>query len=188
MPTRTEAYIARSTSLSLEPVTYPDPAPTEVLVDIVAASLCHSDVRASQGTFHMKPPLILGHEGAGYIRSVGSEVSYVKPGDAVILSFASCGSCWRCGVGREPYCERLFLLNFLGEREGEGLQGEIVDGSGEGVKGLFFGQSSLSRVALVRERSCVKVEGEVGREDLRRFASLGCGVQTGAGAILYVSL
>ncbi|KAK1074326.1 hypothetical protein LTR12_002182 [Friedmanniomyces endolithicus] len=187
MPTKTEAYIARTTSLKLEPVTYPDPAPTEILVDIVAASLCHSDVRASQGTFHMKPPLILGHEGAGYVRSIGSGVTYVKPGDAVILSFASCGSCRRCEAGREPYCERLFPLNFLGEREGEGLQEEIVDGRGEGVKGLFFGQSSLSRVALVRERSCVKVEGEVGREDLRRFASLGCGVQTGAGAIFNIA-
>ncbi|TKA41041.1 hypothetical protein B0A55_13677, partial [Friedmanniomyces simplex] len=77
MPTTTEAYIARppSSSLHLEPVTYPDLAPHELLVDILAASVCHSDVRAAQGTFHMKPPLILGHEGAGYVREIGSGVT-----------------------------------------------------------------------------------------------------------------
>ncbi|KAK5680977.1 hypothetical protein LTS10_006737 [Elasticomyces elasticus] len=185
MPTHTSAWVARSSSLKLEQITYADLAADEVLVDIVAASVCHSDVRAAQGVFHMKPPLILGHEGSGYVRQIGSGVDYVKAGDAVILAFTSCGECRRCRVGREPYCDRMYELNFTGRRD-DGVQ-PVTDGRGESVNGLFFGQSSMSRVALVRERSCVKVEGDVGKEELRLFASLGCGVQTGAGAILNIA-
>ncbi|KAK3655640.1 hypothetical protein LTR56_003289 [Elasticomyces elasticus] len=185
MPTNTEAWVARADSLKLEQVTYADLAADEVLVDIVAASVCHSDVRAAQGVFHMKPPLILGHEGSGYVRQIGSGVNYVKTGDAVILAFTSCGDCRRCREGREPYCDRMYELNFTGRRD-DGAQ-PVTDGRGESVNGLFFGQSSMSRVALVRERSCVKVEGDVGKDELRVFASLGCGVQTGAGAILNIA-
>ncbi|KAK3070369.1 hypothetical protein LTR53_010567 [Teratosphaeriaceae sp. CCFEE 6253] len=184
--TTTEAWVARPESLlALETVHYAPLAADEVLVDIVAASVCHSDVRAAQGIFHMKPPMILGHEGSGYVREVGSGVEYVQPGDAVILAFTSCGSCRRCEVGKEPYCDRMFELNFTGRRDDGG---EVVsDGQGKGVNGLFFGQSSMSRIALVKERSCVKVDGEVDRGDLKLFASLGCGVQTGAGAIMNIA-
>lgn len=187
MPTTTEAYVARPSSLQLENVTYADPASTELLVDVVAASLCHSDVKAAQGTFHVARPLILGHEAAGYVKAVGSAVTYVKPGDAVVLAYAHCGRCRRCLGGRQPYCEGMFGLNFGGRRGG--VDGEVVvrDAKGEGLGGLFFGQSSMSRVALVQENSCVKIEG-CSREELVRFASLGCGIQTGAGAILWVWL
>ena len=180
MPTTTEAYVARPGSLKLKKVHYADPAAHECLIDIVAASICHSDVKAAEGVFHMKPPMIIGHEAAGYVKSVGSGVTYVKPGDAVILAYASCGMCRRCLGGKQPYCERMFGLNFGGKRaDGSGV---VKDDRGEEVHGLFFGQSSMGRVALVNENSCVKVECT--REELELFASLGCGVQTGAGAIL----
>ena len=184
-PATTEAYVARPNSLKLETVKYAELGPDELLVDIVAASICHSDVRAAQGNFHLKPPLILGHEGAGYVREIGSAVTYVKPGDAVVLAFASCGECRRCKVGKNPYCERMWEMNFTGKRsDGHAV---VSDAEGKDISGLFFGQSSMSKIALVREGSCVKVEGLVGgREDLAIGASLGCGVQTGAGAILYV--
>ncbi|GAB1729545.1 hypothetical protein NU195Hw_g180t1 [Hortaea werneckii] len=184
MSIRTEAYVARSDSLKLEEVEYLEPEGHELLVDIVAASLCHSDVKAAQGSFHMKPPMILGHEAAGYVRAIGKSVSYVKPGDAVVLAYAHCGQCRRCLSGRQPYCENMFALNFGG---GRGSHGGLVvrDANGERLNGMFFGQSSMSRIALVRESSCVKVE--CSREELQKFASLGCGVQTGAGAILNVT-
>lgn len=177
----TEAYVARQDSLQLEKVQYAEPAGNEVLVDIVAASLCHSDVKAAQGQFHMKPPMIIGHEAAGYVKSVGTAVTYVKPGDAVVLAYAHCGHCRRCLSGRQPYCQNMGELNFGGRRSGSG---DVVvrDANGEDLNGMFFGQSSMSRVALVQESSCVKVRCT--REDLQKFASLGCGVQTGAGAIL----
>ena len=183
MPTTTtEAYVARSNnSLKLEKVTYADLKDGEVLVDIVASSICHTDVKAAEGVFHMKTPLIIGHEAAGYVKSVGPSVTYVKAGDAVILAFASCGECRRCNSGKSPYCEKLFQLNFTGKRAG-GAEGVVVCEEGEEVKGLFFGQSSMSRIALVNESCCVKVECE--RDELVLFASLGCGIETGAGAIL----
>lgn len=181
MPTTTEAYVARpGNEIKLEKVTYADLEPHEVLVEIVAASLCHTDVRAAAGTFHTKLPMVLGHEAGGYVKSTGSGVTYVKPGDAVVLTYASCGKCRRCLGGKQPYCERLWGMNFTGKRDDGTVPARDEEG-GE-LNGLFFGQSSMSRVALVREGSCVKVDCE--RDELKLLASLGCGIQTGAGAIL----
>ncbi|KAK3676315.1 hypothetical protein LTR78_003589 [Recurvomyces mirabilis] len=183
---KTEAWVARADNkLNLETVTYLPPGPKEVLVSIIAASVCHSDVRAAQGTFHLKPPLILGHEGSGYVQAVGSEVTYVKPGNAVVLAYSSCGECRRCQAGKAAYCLDLFGLNFSGRRE-DGVN-PVKDAMGEGVNGLFFGQSSMARVALVRERSCVKISTLCSKDELRMFAALGCGVQTGAGAMMNVA-
>nr|OQO05624.1 hypothetical protein B0A51_17608 [Rachicladosporium sp. CCFEE 5018] len=179
----TEAYVARpSTGVKLEKVTYADPGPRMLLVDIVTASICHTDVKAAEGTFHIKPPLILGHEGAGYVKSVGSNVTYVKPGDAIVLSFAHCGECKFCLSGRQPYCLHLPTWNFsgraIGREEGDGVV--VKDEKGEAINGLFFGQSSMSRVALVHESSCVKV-------DVKSRQELECGIQTGAGSIWNVA-
>ncbi|KAK6429294.1 hypothetical protein LTR95_014560 [Oleoguttula sp. CCFEE 5521] len=102
------------------------------------------------------------HEGAGYVKSVGEGVTYAKPGDAVVLSFAHCGEC----------------------SEEDGVV--VKDEKKEAVNGLFFGQSSMSRVALVHESSCVKVDVK-SREELEICASLGCGIQTGAGSIWNVA-
>ena len=184
MPVTTDAYVARpGNKVSLEKITYPDLGPNELFVAILSASLCHSDVRAVSGAFHLKPPLVIGHEAAGFVKEVGSAVSYVKPGDAVVLAYASCGSCRRCISGKQPYCDRMFDLNF----SGKGEDGAVVarDERDEPVSGRFFGQSSMSRVALVYEGSCVKIDCT--REELKLFASLGCGVQTGAGCILNVA-
>lgn len=182
MSTSTEAYVARPHAMALEKVTYPALGPHELLVDIVAASICATDIHAAAGHFYLLPPLIVGHEGSGYVRSVGPEVTYVKPGDAVVLAFASCMKCRRCTKGLNPYCDELFPLNFGGRRD-DGSAAATSEEHGSAVNGLFFGQSSMARVALVREESCVKV-GDVSREDLKYCASLGCGVQTGAGAIM----
>lgn len=192
MSTTTEAYVARPPAPpALEKVTYPALGPHEVLVDMVAASICHSDVRAAAGEFFLPPPLILGHEGSGYVRAVGPEVTYVHPGDAVVLAFASCLACRRCQRGQNAYCDRLFPMNFGGKRDDgspvatalEQEEGGGGGGGGGAVNGFFFGQSSMARIAMVREESCVQV-GDVSREDLRKCASLGCGIQTGAGAIM----
>lgn len=183
MSMTTEAYVARPPAPpTLEKVSYPAPGPHELLVDIVAASICHSDVRAAAGGFFLPPPLIIGHEGSGYVHSVGPEVTYVKPGDAVVLAFASCMRCRRCERGQNPYCDRLFPLNFGGKRD-DGSAVATAEQNGSAVNGFFFGQSSMARMALVREESCVKL-GDVSREELRKCASLGCGIQTGAGTIM----
>ncbi|KAF3769271.1 GroES-like protein [Cryphonectria parasitica EP155] len=196
MSTITEAYVAQPPSPpTLKKIKYPTPlAPHEVLVDIAAASICHSDLRAAAGTFLLPPPLILGHEGAGRVRAVGPEVTYVQPGDAVVLAFASCMKCRWCRKGQNPYCDEMFRLNFSGRRDDGSAVATVVedeeDGNKEGernveVGGFFFGQSSMARIALAREESCVKI-GHVGEADLRLCATLGCGIQTGAGTIMNV--
>lgn len=183
MSTETEAYVARPPApLTLEKVTYAALDRHEVLVDIVAASICHTDIRAAAGKFFLSPPLIVGHEGSGYVREVGPEVTYVKPGDAVVLAFASCMKCRRCARGQNAYCDKLVSLNFGGQRD-DGSAVVTASEKGKEVNGFFFGQSSMARVAMVREESCVKV-GDVSREDLQKACSLGCGIQTGAGTIM----
>jgi len=173
MPTDTEGYVARSgAEVHLTKITYLDPGSKELLVDIVAASICHTDVKASEGTFHMKPPMVLGHEAAGYVREVGSGVAYVQPGDAVVLSYASCGNCKNCLSGAAAYCEDLFVLNFTGRRLGDVGEAPVRDEKGEVLNGLFFGQSSMSRVALCHESCAVKVDAR-SKDELVKFASLG---------------
>ena len=71
-----------------------DPGPTEVRVAIGAAGVCHSDLSVINGTIPWKAPSVLGHEGAGVVEAVGSEVRSVKPGDHVVIAtLASCGTC-----------------------------------------------------------------------------------------------
>ena len=121
--TTTEAYVARpGNKISLEKVQYPRLDSHEILLDVVAASLCHTDVRAAEGTFFVKPPMILGHEAAGYVRAIGDGVTYVRPGDAVGTAFASCNQCRRCMSGKQPYCDLVQEMNFSGTRVG----GEVV--------------------------------------------------------------
>ena len=124
------------------------------------------------------------------VKQIGPGVSYVQPGDAVTLSYAHCGSCTRCLSGRQPYCEKIFALNFRPQRDAtsppaEDTTATTTDHSGNRLNNFFFGQSSMAKLCLVRESSLVRLDG-VSREDLKKFAPLGCGIQTGAGAILNV--
>lgn len=117
--------------------------------------------------------------GAGVIVTVGSHVLDLSPGDKVVLSYNHCGSCRHCTADHLAYCETLWSLNFDGRR----LDGSapLTSRDGKDAMGNFFGQSSLSRRAIVNKRCAVKVDGGA---DLAKFAPLGCGLQTGAGVIL----
>ncbi|EME42828.1 hypothetical protein DOTSEDRAFT_131663 [Dothistroma septosporum NZE10] len=191
-PTTTQAYIARPPkvpgehNIHLETITYNALHPTELLVEIIAASICHTDIKAAQGNFHMKPPFVIGHEASGIVKATGGAVSYCDIGDKVVLSYAHCSKCRFCLTGRQAYCEAIFPLNFGGERDGGGSVVQNADGEGD-VKALFFGQSSMCRLAVVRESCAVKLSPETTKEDLVLFAALGCGIQTGTGAILNVA-
>jgi len=110
---------------------------------------------------------------------IGSDVNEVNIGDKVLLSYAFCKECSQCKSGHLAYCENLLPLNFGGQR-GDGSSAlSLQDGSK--LYGHFFGQSSFSRLAVVNRNSLVKVPQDV---PLALFAPLGCGLQTGAGAIL----
>jgi aryl-alcohol dehydrogenase len=164
----------------LEDVQLAAPRPDEVLVEVVASGMCHTDllVRDSRPA---SLPAVLGHEGAGIVRETGSEVRGLTPGDKVVLSFPSCGVCIRCRTGRTAYCDAIATLKF-GCRRADGSVA-TTDGAGRPVGDHFFGQSSFGTLAVVAGRSVVKMPEDV---DLRIAGPLACGVQTGAGTILDV--
>jgi Zn-dependent alcohol dehydrogenase len=117
--------------------------------------------------------------GAGVVVETGSEVTEVCSGDKVLLSYAYCDECSECVSGHLPYCQDLLALNFGGQRSDGTSALSLQDGSK--LHGHFFGQSSFSRLAVVNRRSLVKVPKDL---SLALFAPLGCGLQTGAGAVL----
>jgi aryl-alcohol dehydrogenase len=178
---QTLAAISRGASspFALETVELDDPRPDELLVRIEAVGLCHTDL-AVRGMWPEGVPLVLGHEGAGVVERVGADVTDAKPGDKVIVSFASCGACERCASGLPGYCVDFRALNISGSR---------ADGSatlttaGGPLSGNFFGQSSFAQHALTARRNAVVVDPSV---DLALIASFGCGAQTGAGAVANV--
>lgn len=157
-----------------------EPREGEVLVRIVATGLCHTDITMRSFLPAEMFPNVFGHEGTGVVEQVGPGVTSVAPGDHVVLSFRSCQACAMCRAGNPAYCEQTLLLNYFGMR---------LDGSttmrrgGTTVFGSFFGQSSLSRHALVGAECCVVVDPAL---DLTRLAPFGCGYQTGVGTVLNV--
>jgi len=154
------------------------PSEDEVLVRLVAVGICHSDIACQHGAFAPPLPIVLGHEGAGIVEQVGANVSHVKRGDHVVLSYASCGACPRCDIGQPQYCGEFGVRNFKGFRPNGGPA--FKDGDRD-VWGGFFGQSSFATFALSTARNTVKVARH---HYLEAMGPLGCGLQTGAGTVL----
>jgi aryl-alcohol dehydrogenase len=154
-----------------------EPRPDEILVRMVSSGVCHTDLVVRDRATMPPLPAVLGHEGAGVVERVGTAVRTVKPGDHVVLSFASCGSCTMCRGGHPAYCADFIRLNFSGRRE-DGSASLSRDGSPAGSH--FFGQSSFASHAIANERCAVKVPLDA---PLRDLGPLGCGIQTGAGAV-----
>ncbi|MFF4910388.1 NAD(P)-dependent alcohol dehydrogenase [Streptomyces sp. NPDC001260] len=154
------------------------PGPHEAVVRMVATGLCHTDLGVASGGLPFPLPGVLGHEGAGVVEAVGPAVTGVAPGDHVVLSFTSCGECRNCNGGHPAYCATWLPLNLIGGRRADGSS--TISRDGEPLGGHFFGQSSFAERALVDERSLVKVDPDV---PLESIAPLGCGVQTGVGAV-----
>jgi aryl-alcohol dehydrogenase len=160
----------------LRTVQIPDPRADEVLVRIVATGVCQTDAHMRNQDYPIPLPMILGHEGAGVVEAAGSAVRDLAPGDHVALTVPSCGHCDACWTGAPASCARFIQLAFSGFR---------LDGSsayeGTGTHGHFFGQSSFAQYALASERNTVRIAGDVPFE---LVGPLGCGLQTGAGAVL----
>ncbi|MFG2729431.1 NAD(P)-dependent alcohol dehydrogenase [Streptomyces canus] len=180
MPTTTRAAVVESggAPFTLSDIELDEPGPHEALVRMVATGLCHTDLGVASGGLPFPLPGVLGHEGAGVVEAVGSAVTGVAPGDHVVLSFTSCGDCRNCDGGHPAYCATWLPLNLLGGRRADGTS--TISRDGEPLGGHFFGQSSFAERALVDERSLVKVDQDV---PLESIAPLGCGVQTGVGAV-----
>ena len=176
----TQAAVVESggSPFSLVDVELDDPRPDEVLIRMAAAGLCHTDLGVASGGLPFPLPGVLGHEGAGIVEMVGSAVTTVVPGDHVLLSFTSCGSCGNCRGGHPAYCATWLPDNLIGGARRDGSA--TISRDGEALGSHFFGQSSFSRHAIADERSVVKVDPTA---PLETIAPLGCGVQTGVGAV-----
>lgn len=175
------AAVARGAAapFSLENVTMEEPRAGEVLVRLVATGVCHTDL-VTKSVFPAELPIVVGHEGAGIVEAIGSEVTGIAVGNHVLMTYASCGTCSRCTNGLPPYCENFVILNTSGGRSDFT---SALSVNGERVMGSFFGQSSFATHALVPARCVVVVDDSV---DLVATAPFGCGVQTGAGAVANV--
>ncbi len=169
---------APNTPFELATVDLDEPRADEVLVRIVGVGVCHTDLVAQAGSMAIAMPAVLGHEGAGIVEQVGSAVRKVKPGDRVAMTFLSCGRCPSCDSREPAYCHSMAALNYSGTRNDGSTT--MRDESGT-VSGSFFGQSSFATHALAHERNLVKVPEGV---PLELAGTLGCGVQTGAGAVM----
>jgi len=161
----------------IEDVELDDYKEDEILVEIKAVGICHTDEAAQMQILPVPLPAVLGHEGAGIVRETGAAVSEFAPGDHVVLSFASCGACDPCLQGKPYACENMVPLNF---------QGVMQDGSRRHwYKGKqlsnFFSQSSFAAMCAVKARNAVKIDKSI---DLGVAAPFGCGIQTGAGIVL----
>lgn len=162
---------------SIESLVLDEPRFDEVLVRIVGVGICHTDLVAAAGVLPIKPPAVFGHEGAGVVVKTGSNVTGVKTGDHVALSFSSCGTCPRCSSNDPSYCHSFGALNFTGIREGGS---NLQDANGGLVAGNFFGQSSFASHCIANQRNVVKVPKNM---PLELVGPLGCGVQTGYGGV-----
>ncbi|MFI9758781.1 NAD(P)-dependent alcohol dehydrogenase [Streptomyces sp. NPDC051963] len=178
LTTRAAVVESGGAPFTLSDVVLDEPGPHEAVVRMVATGLCHTDLGVASGGLPFPLPGVLGHEGAGVVEAVGPAVTGVAPGDHVVLSFTSCGECRNCHGGHPAYCATWLPLNLIGGRRADGTSTISRDGAPLG--GHFFGQSSFAERALVDERSLVKVDPDV---PLESVAPLGCGVQTGVGAV-----
>jgi len=174
-------------AFNIEDLELEAPASGEVLVKVVACGICHTDLIVRDQYYPTPLPLVLGHEGAGIVEAVGPGVTSVKPGDHVLMSFAACGTCPSCVDGASAYCWHHMEMNFSGKRY-SGSAWDVpaplskkVGMKCEPVNGAFFNQSALATHAIATEANVVVVDKDV---DLTILAPLGCGFQTGAGAIL----
>jgi aryl-alcohol dehydrogenase len=164
-----------------------EPRADEVLVKIAGVGLCHTDLTALAGKIiPINLPAVFGHEGSGTVAAVGARVTRFKVADRVTMSFGSCGRCSHCTAGHPAYCESGAMLNYAGAREDGSTSIQRCSqetGQRDAVASHFFGQSSFANYALTYERNLVAVpEGF----PLELAGPLGCGIQTGAGAILNV--
>ncbi|SFB22287.1 alcohol dehydrogenase [Lentibacillus halodurans] len=167
-----------SRPLKIETLELDPPQQGEVLIQIKAASLCHSDLSVINGSRPRPLPMALGHEAAGVVVETGEDVNDFKPGDHVVCVFVpSCGQCLPCKEGRPALCE----IGTKSNSEGTLLNGGRRLHAGEEKIYHHIGVSAFSEYAVVAENSLVKVDKTISFE---KAALFGCAVITGVGAVV----
>lgn len=160
--------------LVIEDLVISKPGPHEVLIRTVACGLCHSDLHFIEGAYPHPLPAVPGHEAAGIVEAVGSEVRTVKPGDAVVTCLSAyCGHCEYCVTGRMSLC----LGGETRRSPADAPRLSRADGS---TVNQMLNLSAFAEQMLIHEHACVKINPEM---PLDRAAIIGCAVTTGAGTI-----
>jgi S-(hydroxymethyl)glutathione dehydrogenase / alcohol dehydrogenase len=160
--------------LQIEQINIANPGPHEVLIRTAACGLCHSDLHFIEGTYPHPLPAIPGHEAAGIVEAVGSEVRTVKVGDAVVTCLSAfCGHCEYCVSGRMSLC----LGGDTRRKAGEAPRLTRPDGS---IVNQMLNLSAYAEMMLVHEHACVAINPEM---PLDKASVIGCAVTTGAGTI-----
>ncbi|MEK9821660.1 MAG: Zn-dependent alcohol dehydrogenase [Gammaproteobacteria bacterium] len=161
--------------LTIEDVDIVDPRAGEVLVRTSCSGVCHSDLHFVDGLWQLPMSCVLGHEAAGVVEAIGEGVTYVKPGDRVIMSFRPfCGTCYYCLGGRPNLCNDPSIsaasLNRL-QWKGQPIM-------------QFASVGSFAEMMVTSENGIVKIPDEM---PMAEAALIGCGVMTGVGAALYTA-
>ena len=179
MLTKAAVLYEEGSPLVIEDIELQDPKRGEVLIKVGAAGVCRSDLHFMKGHAHFKLPVLLGHEGSGTVEAVGPDVTKVKPGDRVILSFVpNCGFCHYCETGRPHLCDTAIRVN----------AGVMMDGTSRHFTRAGQAITNMGKVScfadytVVPESGCIPVGNDIG---LEQAALIGCSVTTGVGAALY---
>ena len=169
---RAAVFVGVDQPLAIENVKPAPPGPSDVVIEVGASGVCHSDLSIAQGYVPLPPGIVLGHEGTGRVVEVGKDVTKVRKGDRVVASFVpACGTCWFCLHDQSNFCER----------EAESMmapRGTRPDGS---PYMCMTGLGTFAEAITTSEYSVVRIEGDVPDEQL---SLIGCGVTTGVGAAL----
>ena len=167
--------------LQIEDVSIGKPGPHEVLIRTKAAGVCHSDLHFIEGSYPHPLPAVLGHESAGIVEAVGSEVRTVKVGDHVITCLSAyCGHCEVCLTGHMSLC----ISPETKRAKGEEPRLFKEDLSGPSKMAQFLNLSSFAEQMLVHEHACVAIRRDM---PFDRAALIGCSVMTGVGAVIHTS-
>jgi len=162
--------------LIIEDLVIDKPGPQEVLINVKGAGLCHSDLHFMEGLFKAKVPAVLGHESAGVVEAVGSDVTYVKPGDHVITSPSIfCGECRKCLGGKPHLC-----ANVRPTMRARDAAPRLARHDGTKIDQLAR-LGGFAEQMLIHQNGVVKITEDI---PLDKACLIGCGVTTGLGAVV----
>jgi S-(hydroxymethyl)glutathione dehydrogenase/alcohol dehydrogenase len=170
-------FHAPNQPLTIEDVDIAKPGRREVLIRTAATGLCHSDLHFIEGKYPGPVPAVLGHECSGIVEQVGEDVSYVKPGDAVITCLSVfCGHCESCVTGRMAICQTPEIRTPPGPSKRLSWRGRPLN--------QILNLSGFAEQMLVHEHALVRIPKEV---PMDRAALIGCAVITGYGAVVHTT-
>ena len=169
---RAAVFVGVDQPVVVENVKPAEPGPRDVVIEIGASGVCHSDLSIVHGYVPLPPGIVLGHEGTGRVVEAGKEVSKVRKGDRVVASFVpACGTCWYCLHDQSNHCQQEATTMMT-------PRGTRPDGS---PYMCMTGLGTFAEAIITSEDSVVRIEGDVPDEQL---SLIGCGVTTGVGAAL----